>query len=261
MSVLDEIVASKKRELVETIRMCPLDELLEGASLRSPVSFTSALTQQGINIIAEIKYKSPSHGSFKCQLPAPQIAKLYSDNGAVAVSVLTEQSYFAGDLSFLDEIDRELPQLPLLRKDFIVDRYQVAETRRSPASAYLLIVSCLSKGELAGLIDYGRELDLETVVEVHDLYELEIAMEQGAQIIGVNNRDLETFEVSVETSFNIARRMEGEENYLLISESGIETSSQVLELRDAGFNAFLVGSSLMDSDSPGQRLKELRGQV
>ena len=176
------------------------------------------------------------------------------------MSVLTEQSYFAGDLSFLDEIDRELPQLPLLRKDFIVDRYQVAETRRSPASAYLLIVSCLSKGELAGLIDYGRELDLETVVEVHDLYELEIAMEQGAQIIGVNNRDLETFEVSVKTSFNIARRMEGEENYLLISESGIETSSQVLELRDAGFNAFLVGSSLMDSDSPGQRLKELRGQ-
>jgi indole-3-glycerol phosphate synthase len=188
------------------------------------------------------------------------VARLYSENKAAAVSVLTERNYFAGDIRFLDEIEKELPELPLLRKDFIVDRYQVAETRRSPASAYLLIVSCLSEEELAGLIDYGRELNLDALVEVHDPYELEIAVEQGARTIGVNNRNLKTFEVRVETSFEIARRMEGEEGFLLVSESGIETHSQVLELRDAGFSAYLIGSSLMNSEHPGQRLRELQGE-
>lgn len=260
MSILDEIVASKRQELRETMRVCPLDELVAQISGGPPVSFTSALEQAGINIIAEIKYKSPSHGDFQCQLPPQQVAKLYSENGAAAVSVLTEHHYFAGNLSFLDEIDKELPELPLLRKDFIVDRYQVAETRKSPASAYLLIVSCMSQGELEDLIAYGRELNLDALVEVHDPYELDIAVERGAQTIGVNNRNLKTLEVSVETSFDIARRMEGEEDYLLVSESGIETHSQILELHDAGFSAFLIGSRLMSSDDPGERLRELQGE-
>ena len=260
MSILEEIVAAKKEELIETMRACPLEELLDEISEEAPVSFTSALARKGINIIAEIKYRSPSQGAFRCQLPPEQVARLYSENGAAAVSVLTERNYFEGDLSFLDEIDRELPALPLLRKDFIVNRYQVAETRRSPASAYLLIVSCLSRGELADLIDYGRELNLEALVEVHDPYELEIAVEQGARTIGVNNRNLKTFEVSIEISFDIARRMEGEEGYLLVSESGIERHSQILELSDAGFSAYLIGSSLMNSENPGERLHELQGE-
>jgi len=260
MSILDEIVASKKQELIEAMRVCPLEEIIAQISESLPVSFTSALAREGINIIAEVKYKSPSQGDFQCQLPPRQLARLYSDNKAAAVSVLTERNYFAGDIRFLDEIDQELPEIPLLRKDFIVDRYQVAETRRSPASAYLLIVSCLSEQELADLIDYGRELDLDALVEVHDPQELEIAVEQGARTIGVNNRNLKTFEVRLETSFDIARRMEGEEDYLLVSESGIETHSQILELRDAGFSAYLIGSSLMNSEDPGLRLRELQGE-
>ncbi len=260
MSILDEIVASKKQELIEAMRVCPLEEIIAQISESLPVSFTSALAREGINIIAEVKYKSPSQGDFQCQLPPRQLARLYSDNKAAAVSVLTERNYFAGDIRFLDEIDQELPEIPLLRKDFIVDRYQVAETRRSPASAYLLIVSCLSEQELADLIDYGRELDLDALVEVHDPQELEIAVEQGARTIGVNNRHLKTFEVRLETSFDIARRMEGEEDYLLVSESGIETHSQILELRDAGFSAYLIGSSLMNSEDPGLRLRELQGE-
>ena len=236
-----------------------MEELVAQISEDPPVSFTSALAQGEINIIAEIKYKSPSHGDFQCQLPPQQVAQLYSENGAAAVSVLTERSYFAGDLGFLDDIDQEMPELPLLRKDFIVDRYQVAETRKSPASAYLLIVACMSPGALADLIAYGRELNLAALVEVHDLFELDIAVEQGAQTIGVNNRNLNTFEVSLETSFDIARRMEGEEGYLLVSESGIESHSQILELRDAGFSAYLIGSSLMNSEDPGERLRELQG--
>jgi indole-3-glycerol phosphate synthase len=260
MSILDEIVASKREELIETMRVCPLEEVLVGISEEAPVSFTSVLDGGGINIIAEIKYQSPSHGAFQCQLPPQQVARLYSENGAAAVSVLTESKYFAGDLRFLEEIDQELPELPLLRKDFIVDRYQVAETRKSRASAYLLIVSCLSRGDLKDLIAYGRELNLDALVEVHDPYELEIAVEQGAHTIGVNNRNLKTFEVKVEISFDIARRMEGEEGYLLVSESGIESHSQILELRDAGFSAYLIGSRLMNSESPGERLRELRGE-
>ncbi len=260
MSILDEIVAAKKEELIETMRACPLEELLARISEETPVSFTSALDREGINIIAEIKYRSPSQGAFRCQLPPEQVARLYSENGAAAVSVLTERNHFEGDLGFLDEINQGLPALPLLRKDFIVDRYQVAETRRSPASAYLLIVSCLSQGELEDLIDYGRELNLEALVEVHDPYELEIAVEQGARTIGVNNRNLKTFDVSIETSFDIARRMEGEEGYLLVSESGIEGHSQILELGDAGFSAYLIGSSLMNSENPGERLHELQGE-
>ena len=260
MSILDEIVAAKRQELIETMRVCPLDQLLAQISERPPVSFTSALAPGGINIIAEIKYRSPSHGAFQCQLPPEQVARLYSENGAAALSVLTERNYFSGELGFLDEIDKALPELPLLRKDFIVDRYQVAETRKAPASAYLLIVSCLTPAQLVDLIDYGRELNLDALVEVHDPYELEIAVEQGARTIGVNNRNLKTFEVSVETSFDIARRMEGEEGYLLVSESGIETHAQILELRDAGFNAYLIGSSLMNSDNPGERLQQLQGE-
>ncbi|MEE8348342.1 MAG: indole-3-glycerol phosphate synthase TrpC [Acidobacteriota bacterium] len=260
MSILDEIVASKRMELIETMRVCPLPQLVAEISEKVPVSFTSALAGAGINIIAEIKYQSPSHGPFQCQLPPAQLAKLYAENGAVAASVLTEKSYFAGDLSFLAEIDKELPEFPLLRKDFIIDRYQVAETRKNLASAYLLIVSCLSAGELADLIDCGREFNMEALVEVHDPYELETAVEQGARTIGVNNRDLKTFEVRLETSFDIARRMEREAGYLLVSESGIETHSQISELSDAGFTAYLIGSSLMNSENPGELLRDLQGE-
>ncbi len=145
MSVLERIVASKKQELIQTKESVPLEKLLGRIPEEPPVSLTSALAQSGVNIIAEIKYKSPSRGEFTCQLACRELAGIYSENGAVALSVLTEKNYFSGDLSFLQEIAEEQPELALLRKDFIVDPYQVVEARSSGACAYLLIVACLSE--------------------------------------------------------------------------------------------------------------------
>ena len=258
--MLDRIVASKKQELIQTKENVPLEKLLGRIPEQPPVSLRSALAQPGVNIIAEIKYKSPSRGEFACQLPCLDLAGIYSENGAVALSVLTEKSYFSGDLSFLQEIAKEKPDLPLLRKDFIVDPYQVVEARSSGACAYLLIVSCLSEQQLKSLIHYGQEFQLDALVEIHDPFELEKALKGGARIIGVNNRNLQTFEVDLDTSFDIARRMEGERGHTLISESGIKEHSQIAELQDAGFQAFLVGSILMDSSDPGEKLRQLRGE-
>ena len=260
MSVLERIVASTKQDLIRTKESVPLEKLLGRIPEEPPVSLTSALAPPGVNIIAEIKYKSPSRGEFTCQLACRELAGIYSENGAVALSVLTEKNYFSGDLSFLQEIAEEQPELALLRKDFIVDPYQVVEARTSGACAYLLIVACLSEQQLQSLIHYGQEFQLDALVEVHDPFELEKAINAGAGIIGVNNRNLRTFEVDLDTSFDIARRMEGEGGYTLISESGIEEHSQIVELQDAGFQAFLVGSTFMDSSDPGRKLRQLRGE-
>ena len=258
--MLDQIVASKKQELIQTKESVPLEKLLGQIPEEPPVSLKAALAKPEVNIIAEIKYKSPSRGEFACQLPCLDLAGIYSSNGAVALSVLTETSYFSGNLSFLKEIAQAKPDLALLRKDFIVDSYQVVEARSSGACAYLLIVSCLDEPRLQSLIHYGQEFQLDALVEVHDPFELEKAVNAGASIIGVNNRNLQTFEVDLDTSFDIARRMEGEEGYTLISESGIEEHSQIVELQDAGFQAFLVGSIFMDSSDPGEKLRQLRGE-
>lgn len=233
----------------------PLNRLLDQIPEQPPPSFTAAITQPGINIIAEIKYRSPSRGRFACHLPPKELAGIYVENGAAALSVLTEKKYFDGDVEFLRAVEVEAP---LLRKDFIIDRYQVAEARFYGASAYLLIVSCLSRGELSGLISYGKDFQLDALVEVHDAFELEAALESGARLIGVNNRDLQTFQVDLRTSFEIARRMEKETGCILVAESGISEHSQIVELQDAGFSAFLIGSTLMDSADPGARLRQLR---
>ena len=260
ITMLEEIVASKKRELIQTRKSLPLQDLLLQIPEKPPVSLRAAVTQAGINIIAEIKYKSPSRGAFACQLPFGDLARIYVENGAVALSVLTEKNYFAGDLRFLKEIAHESPEIPLLRKDFIVDRYQVVESRSSGACAYLLIAACLSEGQLHSLIHCGEEFQLDALVEIHDPFELEKAVNSGARIIGINNRDLRTLQVDLDTSFDLARRMEGEKGYIMISESGIQEHSQIVELRDAGFSAFLIGSILMDSSDPAEKLRQLRGE-
>lgn len=257
--MLKEIVAFKRQELIKTKQRLSMQELLEQLPEEAPLSFESALSQPGVNIVAEIKYRSPSRGAFTCQLGPSDLAEVYAQNGARALSILTEKKYFDGDLRFLEEVRRQ-SELPLLRKDFIVERYQVAEARVRGASAFLLIVSCLSSAELRDLISYGKDLQLEALVEVHDSFELERVMESGALIIGVNNRNLSTFEVDIQTSFELARRLEGEEGRILVCESGIREHTQIKELQDAGFSAFLIGSTLMDSSDPGETLRQLRGR-
>lgn len=257
--MLEEIVAHKRTELEKTRASAPLEEVLSRFPQRPPAGFADALRGPQVNIIAEVKYRSPSRGSFGCEIPFQELAGIYVENGAAAVSVLTDSRYFEGKLEYLRGISREHPSTPLLRKDFIVDPYQVAESRAEGASAYLLIVASLTVGELKSLIAYGRDLDLAALVEVHDPSELDRAVEAGARLIGVNNRNLKTFDVDLGVSFDLARRLEGEEGFLLVAESGIDEPSQIAELRDAGFSAFLVGSSLMGAQDPGARLRYLRG--
>ena len=257
--MLDEILRSRKVELAETRLRIPLQDLMDQLPEEPPASFCGAITQPGIRIIAEIKYRSPSHGPFRCQQPPEEVGLAYQQNGAAAISVLTEKRYFDGDLKFLDLLHQKSSDLPLLRKDFIFDPYQVIEARVHGASAYLLIVACLSQSELQQLLQEGRECTLEALVEVHNPFELEAAVESGAHIIGVNNRNLKTFEVDLDTSFDIAKRLEGEQNFTLVSESGIREVEQIHDLQGAGFSAFLIGSSLMDTSDPGAALRALNG--
>lgn len=255
--MLDRILARKKQDLEEARARVPLGELLEVDTGRPAPSFEAALTRPRVNVIAEIKYHSPSRGAFSCRLSPQEIARLYLDNGAAAVSILTEEHFFRGDLEFIRTVREQETGLPLLRKDFIFHAYQLAEARAHGASAFLLIVACLSPGELRELIRSGREFRLDALVEVHDAFELETAVKSGARIIGVNNRDLRTFHVDLDTSFKLARLLEGETGFVLVSESGIREPVQLAELRDAGFDAFLVGSLLMDSADPGAGLRKL----
>jgi indole-3-glycerol phosphate synthase len=265
--MLDQILLTKRNEVAARQAELPLRTLLDRINESKKPDFIASVRQPGYNIIAEIKYQSPSRGSFKCRYPPRDVAAIYQESGAAALSVLTDKTYFAGSLQFLSEVtqtseNEEGPpiRLPALCKDFIIDRYQVAEAAHHGASAYLLIVSALSPGQLTDLMNYGKDFSLDPLVEIHSPFELEKALESGARLIGVNNRDLHTFKVDLNVSFDIAKRMERETGYTLVSESGFSEHLQIAELRDAGFSAFLVGSVLMDADDPGRKLRELRGE-
>lgn len=270
--ILEEILAVQRREILSRKLQTPHDQLIDRAAERERPLLSTALEQDGLNVIAEIKYRSPSHGAFLCQLSPEAIAEGYRQAGAVALSILTEERFFGGRLDNLLTVYRALRSseesnseerrepIPLLRKDFLIEDYQVAEAAAYGASAYLLIVACLSPGKLHNLLSSGQEFGMEALVEVHDAFELDIAMETGAKLIGVNNRDLKTFEVTLNTSFDLARRLEGERGFQLVSESGISERSQMMELKDAGFSGFLIGTSFMKSEQPGRSLSQLLGQ-
>ena len=220
--MLDKIIHQKRMELAATKGTLP-DSYGFDSEMEVP-SFSAVLMRPAINIIAEIKYKSPSHGPFRCQLPPEEIAESYGVNGAAALSILTDQAFFSGSLDYLARVRKlflsedRLQSLPLLRKDFIIDKQQVLETRHCGASAFLLIVACLELPQLQMLIECGLQEGLDALIEVHDPYELDIAIEAGARIIGVNNRNLKTFQVDIQTSFDLVRRLEGEE-FLKVVES------------------------------------------
>ena len=274
--MLTTILETKRIEIADSRSRQSIENLLRQAP-DGIARFSEPLRGPGLNIIAEIKYRSPSHGPFHCQAKPEVIAGEYIEAGAAALSILTDEEFFGGSPLFLQAVRRWMTEgpkeggdedwetqrsartRPILRKDFILDRYQLAEARAWGASAALLIAACLSRDELRSLRAYAEEIGLETLVEVHDLYELEAAVESGAWLIGVNNRNLRTFEVDVKTSFTIARELEGEERIVLVSESGLHHRPQLLELKDAGFDAFLVGTAFMDRDHPGEKLRDLLG--
>jgi len=246
MNVLSEIIA-KKRERVR-----------EAKTRANPHAFRRALENDGINIIAEFKRRSPSKGMIREGANPSDVARAYQAGGAVAMSVLTEEDYFAGSLDDLREV-KSAVGLPVLRKDFIVDEYQVYESAAAGADAILLIVAVLDDKLLVRLRRLAEdELQMDALVEVHTAEEMKRATACGAKLIGVNNRDLRTFEVSLETSIRLAR--EAPSDALLISESGLNRSDDLQRLYDAGYRGFLIGETLMRAEDPAAALRRFRGQ-
>lgn len=256
MTILDRIIAQKRQEVAERKQSVPL--FGRDVSRRTDHrSFGQALRQDGqVAVIAEFKKASPSKGIIREHADPVDVARLYERNGAAAVSVLTDEHFFKGKAEFLTAI-REWVTLPLLRKDFIIDDYQVWEASIMGADAILLIASVLSESELAALQRTAADLGLECLVEVHHDDELTKALNAGARIIGVNNRDLTDFRVDVNTSLRLKARIPRE--IVTVSESGIHSRADVLTLQAAGFDAILVGESLMQASDIGAKLRELLG--
>ena len=254
--VLERILAETREELERRKRDVPLSTIRDGERVRSSSrSFRDALTPPGIGVIAEFKRRSPSAGALREDPDLPGIVEAYERGGAVALSVLTEGPNFEGSLGDLG-VARAACALPILRKDFIVDPYQLHEARSAGADAVLLIVAALEQGELEALLTDGRAMGLDVLVEVHDEEELESALGGGADIVGINNRDLRDFSVDVERT---ARLMsEVPERVTVVSESGIAAAEQLDGLQKAGVDAVLVGEALMRSPDPEAALRALR---
>jgi indole-3-glycerol phosphate synthase len=258
-TALDRILEARRTEVEHRKCVLPQTALKYGAKAAAPLrDFTAALCGDGLNVIGELKPASPSRGVIREPFDAPELAKSLARAGAAALSVLTEGEFFHGSLKNLREA-RKAVTLPVLRKDFIFDPWQVWEARANDADSFLLIVAALHDGLLRELLALGREIGMEPVVEVHTLAELERALAASARIIGVNNRDLKTMTVQVQTSLELIEQIP--EECVAVSESGIRSHQDLLKLRGAGFDAFLVGEHLMLAADPAAALDELLGQA
>jgi indole-3-glycerol phosphate synthase len=259
-TILDKILDVKREEVAAAKAARSFAEVDAAARSAPPVRrFASALTRavgKPINVLAEIKRASPSVGPIRPDADPAEIAADYEAGGAAALSVLTDKQFFDGDLSFLARV-RDRVALPLLRKDFIVDAYQIAEARAAGADAVLLIVAALDERELAEYLAAAKSYQLDALVEVHDLHEADIAIAVGATLIGVNHRDLRTFTMDMTLTAQIAPRLPT--TAVLVGESGIRTRDDVRMLGAAGAHAVLVGEHLMRAPSPGEALRELLG--
>jgi len=260
VTILDEILEYKRGEVqAAKARVTPLD-LRNAAEAMDEATrgLTKALAEAPAPaVIAELKRRSPSKGLIRADFEPTVLARAYAEGGAAALSVLTDEHFFGGDLGYLAQV-RQAVALPLLRKDFVIDAYQIDEARVAGADAVLLIVAALSAGELAELHARAGELDLDVLVEVHDRRELEVALEAGASLIGVNNRDLRTFAVDLEVFGAVAGHLAGDPEIILVAESGIHSPADLALLEKAGARAFLVGESLMRQTDVVGALRELR---
>jgi indole-3-glycerol phosphate synthase len=256
--ILDEIVAYKKEELAETKRGSSLADQKERAADAGPLrGFGAALTSTGgIKLIAEVKKASPSKGVIREDFDPVSIAATYQEAGATCLSVLTEKKYFQGSLEYLGAIRRAVG-LPLLRKDFIVDEYQIFEARAAGADAILLIAASLDRRQLEDYLGIAGNLGLDALVESHTVKELDKTLQAGARIVGINNRDLARFTVSLQTTFDLLRDIP--DDRIVVSESGIQSRDDVVRLEKAGVDAVLVGESLMREKDMGRKVKELLG--
>ncbi|MDR3633197.1 MAG: indole-3-glycerol phosphate synthase TrpC [Isosphaeraceae bacterium] len=257
-SILDEIVASKRREVAAARARIPLQELEDQAAGAPPVrDFRAALAGPGpIQLIAEVKKASPSAKVIRADFDPIAIARIYQDHGAACLSVLTDVPYFQGHLSYLARI-RAAIALPLLRKDFIIDEYQVVEARLAGADAILLIAEILDDDALAHLLARARALGMAALVEFHDEANLPRVLTAGADLVGVNNRDLKRFVTDLDLTLRLRDQIPPE--ILLVSESGIRSRHDVERLEQAGVSAILVGEHLMRAQDIGLAVEQLLG--
>jgi indole-3-glycerol phosphate synthase len=256
--ILQKIVESKREEVARQKEILPLGELRQMLADRSPTrDFEGAIRNRDCAVIAEVKRSSPSKGRIREDFDPVGIAGIYEDNGASAISILTERKFFEGNTAYVPQIS-SVVGLPLLRKDFIIDPYQINETRVLGADALLLIARLLEAGELRDFIGLASELGLAALVEVHDAADMEKAVSSGARIVGINNRDLATFRTDLDVSIRLARRIP--KAITVVSESGIASRGDIEKLMEAGIHAFLVGESLMREKDVGKKLRELLGK-
>ena len=254
--ILTRIVDAKRERLARTKMRVP-EAVVRHLATKAPdvPSLRDALqNSKRVRIISEVKKASPSKGIFTRSFSVPALVQAYSEAGASAISVVTEEDFFQGDLGWIAEI-RGLTTLPVLRKDFVFDPYQIYETRCAKASAILLIVAMLRPDELQAFISLAKETGLDALVEVHDEGELREALDAGAELIGVNNRNLKTFEVDVETSRRLGKLIP--DDRIFVVESGIRDRADIEGLLEAGADAFLIGETLIASQDPGGTLRGL----
>jgi indole-3-glycerol phosphate synthase len=251
MNLLDAMVRHKRAEVAAGTRLLAVPP--------SPHrDFAAVLRQPGLSVIAEVKRRSPSKGLLRADLDPGRLAAQYARGGATAISCLTDAEFFGALPDDLARV-RAATDLPILRKDFIVDERQVAESHRAGADAILLIARILDCKQLADFLRLGHDLGLAVLVEVHDEAELDRALSAGGEIVGINNRDLDTFAVSLETSFRLRPRVPA--GRTAVAESGIRDRADVAALEQAGFDAILVGESLVTADDPAAALAGLRGEA
>ncbi len=256
--MLGRILADKAREIKAIRQVRPLAELRRLAAAQPPpLDLAGALRGDRIKLIAEVKKASPSQGLLRPDLDPVALARIYAENAAAAISVLTERHYFQGSLDCLPAIKQALAgkAVPLLRKDFIFEPYQVYEARAYGADALLLIVAILKEQELVNLLSLSHELGMKCLVEVHHEKEVEVALRCGARIIGINNRDLNTFVVDLTTTEKLRRFVPRDR--IVVSESGIKGRDDVMRLREWGVDAILVGEALVTASDVAAKIKEL----
>jgi indole-3-glycerol phosphate synthase len=254
---LSQIVSATRRRVADSRRQANLRNLERQARNHQPRGFRQSLqskSESGLAVIAELKKASPSRGLIRADFDPEELSRELQSAGATALSVLTDEEFFQGSLGNLQRASASV-ELPCLRKDFILDEFQVLEARASAADAILLIVAALRQSQLLALASCARQYELDVLVEAHNEAELERALEAGCDLVGVNNRDLETFRVDLEASFRLSPLIP--RNVLAVAESGIHTGADIARLRAAGYRAFLIGESLMKAARPGQALTRL----
>lgn len=257
-TVLDRIIEARRAAIAHRKKTVPETALRFGVKHAKPArDFAAALTRDSLNVIAELKKASPSAGLIRADFNPVALAKGFEEAGAAALSVLTEEEFFQGDLKYMRDA-RAAVAIPVLRKDFIVDSWQVWEARATDADSFLLIVAALSDAVLGELLGLGRDLGMEPLVEVHTREELARALRAGARVIGVNNRDLKSLAVRAEISTELIEEIP--EECVAVCESGLRTRDDLARLRAAGFDAFLIGEHLMAQPDPALALGLLLGK-